>query len=73
MIIVLNPWQFALCPSPLCSFVTPKVLSPSMLLRWLQSKVRTLQGKAVSFMGGEKFFFKPTTPHDPENGGGEVP
>lgn len=27
MIIVLNPWQFALCPSQLCSFVTPKVLS----------------------------------------------
>lgn len=73
MIIVLNPWQFALCPSQLCSFVTPKVLSPSMFLRWLQSKVRTLQGKAVSFMGGKNFFLNRPLPTTQKTGEGRFP
>lgn len=63
MIIVTNPWQFALCPSRLHSFVAPKVLS-AIVCSFPCFQVKTKFCREVSFLHGRNE--KPTSLHQDE-------
>lgn len=63
MIIVTNPWQFALCPSRLHSFVAPKVLS-AIVCSFPCFRVKTKFCTEVSFLHGRNE--KPTSLHRDE-------
>lgn len=71
MIIVMNPWQFALCPSQLHSCYSQGSFSPSGALGLLQSEGRTLQKR--KFPSWQKNKIKIQSHHSPpprKRGGG---